>query len=163
MADQTTFTSTRMADVKRMQVLLKLRDVPMLASLSTDQLAALAAVAEPREERARNMLFAEGEELRAVFLVVAGEVEVLRHGRQVLTLGAGEPVGEVAVLDERPAAYTAITRGPAMLLALPADAFLEVLDLYPSVARALMDILARRVRLALVGAPEGAAGGVTRR
>ncbi len=72
---------------------------PWWGELSKDDLAVLATAGDRVTIRAGRELFHEGDSASETAVVVDGQVEV-RHGDEVVaTLGPGEVVGELAVLD----------------------------------------------------------------
>lgn len=73
-----------------------------------------------------DIVFREGERGRSMFVVLEGELELIkksRHGRlvPVATLDKGDWFGEKALLDIMPRAATARARTPARLLELKAS------------------------------------------
>ena len=108
----------------------------------------LAGVASALEE----VGFAAGEDLMRVgavedwlFVVVEGDVEVVRPDRR-LTLGPGSVVGELAVLDPEPRSATVTARGPVVAFRLTRDAFDEAVRSRPEVAIGVITELVRRLR-----------------
>jgi CRP-like cAMP-binding protein len=123
-----------------------LRAVPLFARLGPDELLALAELAESTTLAAGARLFTEGDPGDALYLVVAGRVAVDRGGVRVAELGLGECIGELAIIDEGQRSATVTALEPAELLRLDRDDFLDTLFLYPAVARAVLAVLARRLR-----------------
>jgi CRP/FNR family transcriptional regulator, cyclic AMP receptor protein len=77
-----------------------LEQVLPLSDLSRDELDALAATADRASVRRGTVIARQGEIGREAFLVVDGEVEIVRDGAPVARLGAGEIVGELALLGD---------------------------------------------------------------
>jgi CRP-like cAMP-binding protein len=123
-----------------------LRAVPLFAKLGPEELLALAELAEPRSFAAGTRIFAEGEPGDAVYLVIRGRVAVERASARLAELGIGECIGELALLDEGPRSATVVAVGDTELLRLDRDDFLDTLFLYPAVGRAVLAVLARRLR-----------------
>lgn len=69
-----------------------------LKDLTEDELAALGACTDRITRPAGAVLARQGELGREAFVVVEGEIEVRRDGEPLALLGAGEVVGELAVL-----------------------------------------------------------------
>jgi CRP/FNR family transcriptional regulator, cyclic AMP receptor protein len=70
----------------------------VLASLDDEQRAAIAAVAEKRSAPAGDDLTRSGEFGYHLYFIEEGEVEVLRAGEVIATLGPGDHFGEVALM-----------------------------------------------------------------
>ena len=98
--------------------------VPLLASLGRDALRILAIGAEQRRLQPNETLFREGEDADAAYLVIAGAV-TLKHmldpkrGEVVVEVGA--LIGETALITEVRRPVTALARGEAHLLRIPAQ------------------------------------------
>jgi len=74
------------------------RRFDVLASSDDAQRAAVAAVASERVAAAGDELTRSGEFGYHLYFVEEGEVEVLRGGEVIATLGAGSHFGEVALM-----------------------------------------------------------------
>jgi len=72
-----------------------------------------------------------------LYVVLAGEVEVIREGVVAGTLGAGDVFGEMSLLDGLPAVATVRTRRRTSLLRLPPSDLASVLARYPAVRQHL--------------------------
>lgn len=123
-----------------------LRAVPLFTRLGAEELIALAELAEPVAVPAGARVFGEGEPGDALYLVVRGRLAVERAGVRLAEVGTGECVGELALLDDAPRFATLIALEPAELLRLDRDDFLDTLLVYPAVGRAVLAVLARRLR-----------------
>jgi len=97
---------------------------PIFAPLSPPALEALAARLAPRQLRAGDVVFAQGDPGDDFYLVAAGRVGVVLDGEQVAELGPGESFGEIALLRSvaRTATVTALT--DVTLQALERETFL---------------------------------------
>lgn len=81
-----------------------------------------------------------------VFLVVDGTADVLVSSRPVAEIGAGETIGEMAVVDNWPRSASVIARTPMRVYEVSGETFLKMLDEVPTVARALSQLLSARLR-----------------
>ncbi|MBM3116766.1 Crp/Fnr family transcriptional regulator [Jeongeupia naejangsanensis] len=123
----------------------------LFCELSTDELAGLAAHAQPRSVRAKEIVVAQGATGDAMYAVLHGRLKVLRtsdEGREatLAILEAGEVFGEVAMLDGglRTASVEALE--PCELLVLRRDAVMQHLESHPKVMRQLIAALCHRLR-----------------
>ncbi len=123
-----------------------LRGVPLFSGVEAEDLVVVAALAEEIDVAAGARIFAEGEIGDALYVVVKGGVRIERHGATIAELGPGECVGELALLDDAPRSATVVAVAPTELLRIGRDDFLDTLSLYPGVARAILEVLARRLR-----------------
>lgn len=122
-----------------------LRHVPLFSATPDHVLAGLATALDEVEFAAGKVLMKAGDVEDWLFVVIEGEVDVVRPDRRV-RLGPGSVVGELAVLDPRPrtATVTALTRVSAFRLSKPA--FDEAVRTRPEVALGVISELVGRLR-----------------
>lgn len=95
-----------------MELIRLLRNVEMFSGLTNVQLEKLAEIFERHEYTRDQVLFSQGEEGDRLFLIQDGYVEVIVEspdkpdGRAIVNLGAGQSVGEMALIDEGPRSAT---------------------------------------------------------
>jgi MFS family permease len=100
------------------EVLARLREVEVLASLPGICLERLSVAAERREVAAGEVVVREGESGHEFYVVDEGELVVSVDGRDVRRLGPGDAFGEVALLRSVPrtASVTAVRRSGLLTL-----------------------------------------------
>ena len=76
-----------------------IKGVPLFEHCSKKDLQHIAMIADELDLRAGKTLITEGERGREFFVIISGEVEVVRGGKKVATVGAGSFVGEMALLS----------------------------------------------------------------
>jgi CRP/FNR family cyclic AMP-dependent transcriptional regulator len=124
-----------------------LRDVTLLRGLDDGQLAGLAADLAERRVAAGDTIVGEGTGGIVFFFVLEGETSVTVGGEEVATLGRGEYVGELALLDpEGPRTATVTAKTDVHLAAMSAWQFRPFVLGHPEVAWTLLQRLARRLR-----------------
>ncbi|MEO8620140.1 MAG: cyclic nucleotide-binding domain-containing protein [bacterium] len=133
--------------------------VAVFAGLGAAVLTDLAAIATRVEVAANETFVQQGDPGDALYVIVSGEVDVVLgldgDAHQTLaTLGAGDCIGEMALLSHNARTASAIARTPSRLLRIAADAFEPILARHPSVRAHLIAFAARRLpslRLAATG------------
>jgi len=128
----------------------RLDAVPLFAGLPDEDLNRLSAgVTEVRLEPGA-ALFAEGDEGDSAYVIVDGDIEIVKQAlnREVLlaVLGPGAVIGEMALLHEAPRMASGRSRTGATLLEVPRASFDAVLDTSAAAARRTMDIVLERFR-----------------
>lgn len=125
--------------------------VPLLADLEAGELERIAQVAIPRSFPKGSRVFHEGDRSDACYVIREGEVRVTREhsdGRAIAlaTLGPGELVGELAMLDGgvRSASVEALT--DIELLAVSATDMRGLLERNAGITTKLVIALADRLR-----------------
>lgn len=83
----------------------RLRALSFFSRMSKEQLMAVARLVSERHERAGAYLCRQGDSAKELFILTKGEVEIIKHsgsGTTVLKAGAGEVIGEFAILVDIP-------------------------------------------------------------
>ena len=112
----------------------------------TKELEKIARASNEITVEAGRVLTDQGDAGREAFVVVAGEATVKRNERKIATLGPGDAIGELSLLDHGPRTATVEAATPMTLLVLSAREFTGVVDQVPGLAHKLMASLASRIR-----------------
>lgn len=123
-----------------------LRKVALLTRCSDDAVASIARLADEVDVPDGYTLMRQGDLGQEFFLIIEGRVRIDRDGQTVATLGSGEYVGEIALIEESRRTATAITEGPAKLLVITHRGFNSLLDSSADVRAAIMKELVARIR-----------------
>lgn len=129
-----------------LETALLLHRVPLFAQLSPDALLPVARLSTYQALEPDEVLFRQGTFGDALFIVVAGTLRVLGGDRELLRLGPGESVGELAALDWQPRSATVVAAEPTTLLRVERNDLMDLLQQEPQLLRALIALLARRIR-----------------
>lgn len=125
---------------------LALRAAPLFSSLSAEALLPVAAMCDEVSLDKGEVLFETGEAGDSMFVVVSGEVEVVRGGSVIARLGEGECVGEMAALDWEPRSATVRASADTHLVKLERNDLMDLLTDYPELVRSLSRVLVERIR-----------------
>jgi cytochrome P450 len=125
----------------------QLRQLDLFRECGDDDLDRVAALAlgEARVEPGE-VVYREGDPARDCFVIVEGETDVTVSDRFVGTIGEGESVGEMGLLDHAPRTATVVARTPLRVQVIDATSFDRLLDEAPSVTRALLRQVSRWLR-----------------
>jgi CRP-like cAMP-binding protein len=135
----------------------ELRNIGLFGALSDDVLDFLCGMLSVEAPAAGDTLFREGDEARAMFVVLSGEVEVLKRSSngvdaRVAVLGPGDWFGEMGVVDIQPRSATVRALAPSRLVRFTAqdmDAlYRHDVRSYSIVVLNLARELSRRLRVA---------------
>lgn len=101
--------------------LARLREIGLFGGLGDDVLETFVAGLSRLQLASGADVFHEGEAGRDLFVILAGEIEVLRRSKQghetrVALLGPGDWFGEMSILDVLPRSATMRVVAPAELL-----------------------------------------------
>lgn len=107
-----------------------LRSMDLCRSLAAAEVDAIAAIAETREIAAGRELFREGEPGEGLFLIVSGEVDIVKQGpggtRSLAQLGPGAILGEISLLTSEARSATGRAIVDTKVLHLPMRAFRDL-------------------------------------
>jgi len=128
-----------------------LRSVPAIAGATESGLAWLAAACVWHERKPGTMLLDIGEDSRDVFFLISGKARAKIYttdGRTVIfhDLAAGEMFGELAAIDGRPRSASIEAVAHCTAVSLTAAQFETLLAREPTVAWAVLRLLAGTVR-----------------
>jgi len=125
---------------------LVLKSVHAFTALSDEQLMELASGMRESRFEAGEALMLQGDGGRSVFVIVSGEVKVIRDGVLVTRLGEREIVGELAAFDPHPRSATVTAIRPTHTLEL-GNHHMEWLMAHDlGMLRAVIQLLCRRLR-----------------
>jgi CRP/FNR family transcriptional regulator, cyclic AMP receptor protein len=122
-----------------------LKGVPLFARCSKAELRQIAMLADVLDLDEGRTLIREGERAQEFFVVVEGSLRVTRKGRKVSDLGAGDFVGEIALVADLPRTATVTTSTSVRLLVLTARGFRDLLGESPSIATKILQSLGERL------------------
>lgn len=123
-----------------------LRQLPLFASLTKKEVATVAKAADEIRFPAGHKLLTEGESGSEAFVLLDGTVTIKRKGRKLATLGPGEIIGELALLDHAERTASVICDTDCILLVLDRRHFAALLQDTPILAIKFLQELAGRLR-----------------
>ena len=102
-----------------------LRDIGLFGGLDDETLTLLARELPTEHADIGTVVVREGDQARDMYVIVAGELEVVKLGRggevRVALLGPGDWFGEMAILDVQPRSATVRAVAPTMLVQMSAE------------------------------------------
>ncbi len=134
------------AMASRTKHLEHLSEISLFSALNKRDLQRIAKASNEITRDAGTVLVDQGDAGREAFFVIDGTATVKRNGRKVGTLGPGDAVGELSLLDHGPRTATVTADTPITLLVLSAREFSGVLEEVPGLSHKLLNQLAARVR-----------------
>jgi cytochrome P450 len=126
-----------------------LGSLPLFQDCTEADLVGVAkAIREVRHVDEGEVVCAEGEPADRWWIVVEGFADVTSYGLYLATIGPGETIGELALLDGAPRTATVKATTDMVLQEIGADGFLRALAESPNLSLALLRQLAGRMRRA---------------
>jgi CRP-like cAMP-binding protein len=129
----------------------QLKKLDWFDDLPDDMLTALTQKVQKRKLDKGDMLFAKGEEGDSLFVINSGLVKIVTEDSQgsevVLNqLGAGEVIGEMALLDNEPRSAGVIALSETAVLELKRDDFMDIMKQQPDLALSVIRKFSSRMR-----------------
>ena len=119
-----------------------LSSIPLFRGLNAAELAILDAVVEEHQVAKDTVLFNQGDEADAVYVIAEGAVRIVQiegtTERQLAVLRPGDFFGEMGVLEKAPRCAAAITDDVSKLLVIDKDDFLHLMAVNPHLSRTVM-------------------------
>ncbi|MBD3222133.1 cyclic nucleotide-binding domain-containing protein [bacterium] len=123
-----------------------LQRVEQFDTVDTEQLAAIAAIAEELEFAAGDAIYRAGDVGDAMYLVVDGEVSLRRGEQEIVRAAAGEAFGTWALFEVEARMVTAEAVDACRVLRIDREDFADLMAEDVVVAQGLLRSIARRLR-----------------
>ena len=123
-----------------------LKAVPLFSHCSKKQLGEIAKIADLIDVPANTPLIREGAAGREFMVIVQGAVEVRRKGRKINELGAGDFVGEMALISGAPRNATVTSTEDSSLLVVTDRAFWGLLERAPDLQTSVIKAMGERLQ-----------------
>ena len=115
-----------------------------------EQLRTVAAHLVERDVLPGEVIFREGEFSHELYLIVAGQVEIVQQRANgpltLVTLAAGEFFGDIALFGDRPRSASAVAVDPTVLLTLSPEHFRQIVLEDPAMSFEIFRALSARIR-----------------
>jgi CRP/FNR family cyclic AMP-dependent transcriptional regulator len=122
-----------------------LKRVPLFAECSKAELQQIATVTDEVDLRTGSVLMREGRSAHEFVVLVDGTVRVTQDGKTLADLGAGDWVGEVALLTNSPRTATVTATSPVHALVITDRAFRQAMQKMPSISIKVLTCVADRL------------------
>lgn len=116
----------------------RLRGIPIFSELSKKELRAVSRLMTQIDVKEGRALTREGEVGREFMIIVEGTAVVRRNGRKIAELGAGDFLGELAVLSGAPRTADVIASTDMVLETLNRREFMSLLDESAAIAKKVL-------------------------
>lgn len=130
-----------------------LHQVPLFASLTIDQIAAVADRFHAETFRTDQIIFLEGDPADRLWIVYSGQIKIVKHtsdGQENLleVITPGEMFGGAGLLlAVHPATAVAMTE--SLTLSIEREAYLQLIRQYADIALRIIDLLGERLQAAM--------------
>jgi CRP-like cAMP-binding protein len=126
-----------------------LKKIPLFADIDPGKLLLIAFAGQRIPCGKGEVLCTQDEDSDSVYIVLEGEVEILREGTGTRTLlarlGPGSLLGEIGVLCNRTRTATVVAATQVTVLRIEKDVFIEFVHELPQLSIAIIQELSRRL------------------
>jgi CRP/FNR family transcriptional regulator, cyclic AMP receptor protein len=129
----------------RDEYLKHLASIPLFAECDKKELVEIGKLATEIEIPAGREFIKEGEFAQEMIVIIEGTATVTRGGEKIATLGSGDVVGELALLQHRPRNATVTADTKLDILVIDSGAMDALLDDIPGLAKHLLKTVASRL------------------
>jgi CRP/FNR family cyclic AMP-dependent transcriptional regulator len=96
----------------------RLTEIPIFSELSADEAKRLATFATETSAAEGQMLMKVGDYSVELIAIEEGTADVIQHDQKVASLGPGDLIGEMGLLERRPRSADVIATSPMRLIKL---------------------------------------------
>jgi len=118
---------------------------PLFQGLSPEMIERLRVDGQAKPLVEDQILFEEGDGGEGLYLIVHGTMRVFKRGRLIARRGAGDCLGEMAIIDAGPRTATARAETDCLLLHWPGDTILLAMQESPQLLQNMSHIMANRL------------------
>jgi len=122
-----------------------LSGVPLFSGCSKKELRQIATIADEIDFRAGKTLTQQGAPGREFFVLLEGTVDIVRDGKKISELGAGQFFGELALISNIPRTATVTATSPIRALVVVDRDFRRLLKDDVNVAVKVLGTMAERM------------------
>ncbi len=97
---------------------------------------------------AGEVIIEEGQSDETIYVIRSGEVEVSHNGEALATLGVGDIVGEMALIDNMPRSATVTALSDTVVVPVNSDHFYAMIAKTPVFGATVMHVISSRLRRA---------------
>ncbi len=125
---------------------LLLQNVDLLAGARTEDLALLASIAEEVLYPEGATVFEEGQPADGLYVIVRGQVTLMKDAEEVVSLGEREALGAWTLFEAELRVMSARAAKESLLLRVDREDFYDLLLDYPEMGQSILKALVRRLR-----------------
>ncbi len=116
----------------------RLASISIFSELSKKELRKISRLMTEISIDAGRVLIRQGDPGREFMIIRSGDAEVIRNGKKIAEVGAGDFLGELAVLSGAPRNASVIATSDMVIEALNRREFMSLLDENPKIAKKIL-------------------------
>lgn len=141
---------------------LLISEIPLFNQLDYEETDVIAKLLDVRDIRPGTLIYSQGEHADSLCCVIDGVLEVVKttaegDERVIATLGKGDSVGEMALIDGLTRSASIRANKLSRILILKRDDFARLIQQHPQISIKILKQIARRLSMNLRKTTEAAA------
>lgn len=120
-----------------------LKTIPLFQNLE-EAIGNLNAKLKEVQYQEGEIIFSEGETGDGMYIILVGNVEIIKKGKVIGTLKQNDFFGEMAILSDVPRNATVKAKTQVVLLKMTRESFLELMENEPKMAMHISDAVINR-------------------
>lgn len=124
----------------------RLVKIDLFSFFSRGEIADFAETLDEIKCDAGEILCREGEPAEEMFILLTGELQIIKDKRKITTVKPVNYVGEMALIEDKPRSATVKALEPCRLLKISAEQFYSYFAQQPDLLISMMKILSQRIR-----------------
>jgi CRP/FNR family transcriptional regulator, cyclic AMP receptor protein len=134
-----------MSVLRRNEKVELIKGAPLFWNCSKRELQQIAQLADEIDLRAGKDMTRQGERGREFFVLLEGDADVIKDGRSINRLGAGDFFGEIALVSDTPRTATVTATSPVRALVITDRSFRRLMKDQPEIQNKVLAALAARL------------------
>ena len=118
----------------------------MFQNIPGSILSKIAHISSEVQLSQNDFIFKEGGVGDSLYIIISGNVNIIKNGQLITLLGNGDCLGEMALLDREPRSADAVAKDETILLKIDQEGFYELLAGNSEIMREIVKMLAQRLR-----------------
>jgi CRP/FNR family transcriptional regulator, cyclic AMP receptor protein len=134
-----------MARRPRSEMIEIIRGIPLFAGLAKADIREIGKLCFERSYEPEQVMLRQMEDAQLMVAIVSGHARIVKDGKTITTVGPGNVVGEMSLIDGHRRSASVIAETPVEAVEIHRTTFAKLMDSNPSIARKLL--VAQTVRL----------------
>ena len=123
-----------------------LKSVNLFQNIPGNILSKIAQIASEIHLEEKDIIFKEDDSGSSLFVIISGKVDIIKNTQIIASLGPGNCIGEMSLLDQEPRSADAVSNGESTLLKIDRDGFFELMASNSEIIKQIMKMLTKRLR-----------------
>ena len=135
-----------MASRPRSEVVEIVRSIPLFSGLTKSDVKEIGKLCFQQSYEPEQVILKQLEEGQLMVAILSGKAKVVKDGKTNTTVGPGDAVGEMSLIDGHRRSASVVAETPVECIVIHRTTFMKLLDNSPSIAKKLLISQTERLR-----------------